>query len=789
MSLILYLAQVTCCLAIFYVFYYLTLRKETLFETNRFYLVITLASSIALPLIKIYIDSRESDPGILLAPYVYVGSYVETFSTGMSISQESPFPWDKLISGIYFLGVAVLAIRLLNAVKEIQWIRKEGLHTMIDGQRCVLSSKVKSPFSFFKTIYFPKQHQFDETELKEIVAHELAHVKGRHTMDVLFMEVACILFWPSPVIYLYRKALRDVHEFVADAAVIRDTPWEHYAELLVGQQQGQLQNILSNQLIYSQLKKRLLMMNQERSGFAARFKYLGIIPVVLIALVLFSFREKQTDAMNINSVLSSENMNEDVILYVTNSQRYFLGSKEITREEIKSELSKVMMGKGDRILKLLMDQSVKVSELSEVLDVAYKLQINVTLDTAEVYDLYKSGLKIYKSLSPNNASGAPWMYAPEDIYIPQHKLDTLSETTVIAYRTSSLLTVASSRLEGDDRETPLFPGCINIKADEQAQCGMDKLWEYINSNLAYPESLKKADVEGMVVVKFTVGADGLVKNVSISKSLHPDADEEVMRIVMEMNAKVGQWQPALKEGKAIDAELCLPVKFALDHSSTKEDVLMYAEELPRFPGCEHIADVQERSACATQKLYEFIYSNIKYPKEDRDKNIEGTVIVQFVIGADGSISGIEIIRGPSEGLNNEAIRVMNAMAAMPEKWTPARDGGKAVAMKFTLPIKFKLQDEQQSNPIESKAPEVAVSNSTIKVIPNPAQESITVSIFKDTHTLKIFDTAGKLLITQKVTSNSTTSETMNISALKPGQYIVQVISDKESLSASFAVVK
>ena len=345
MSLILYLAQVTCCLAIFYGFYHITLRKETLFETNRFYLVITLATSIALPLIKIYIDSRESDPGILLAPYVYVGSYVETFSTGMTVSQESPFPWDKLISGIYFLGVAVLAIRLLNAVKEIQWNRRSGQHTVIDSQRCVLSSKVKSPFSFFKTIYFPNQHQFDETELKEIVAHELAHVKGRHTVDVLFMEVACILFWPSPVIYLYRKALRDVHEFVADAAVIRDTPWEHYAELLVGQQQGQLQNILSNQLIYSQLKKRLLMMNQERSGFAARFKYLGIIPVVLVALVLFSFREKQTDEMNINSVLSSEIMNEEVILYVTNSQRYFLGSKEITREEIKSALSEVMKGR------------------------------------------------------------------------------------------------------------------------------------------------------------------------------------------------------------------------------------------------------------------------------------------------------------------------------------------------------------------------------------------------------------------------------------------------------------
>jgi biopolymer transport protein ExbD len=335
---------------------------------------------------------------------------MHTISADIAATPNTPFPWDKLIAGIYFLGVAVMSIRLLNAIREIQWIRRSGQHTLIDGQRCVRSAKVKSPFSYLSTIYFPMHHQFGDTELKEVVAHELAHVKGRHTMDVLFMEAACILFWPSPLIYLYRKALRDVHEFVADAAVIRDTPWEHYAELLVGQQQGQLQNILSNQLIYSQLKKRLLMMNQERSGFAARFKYLGIIPVVLVALVLFSFREKQTDAMPINPGMISGKMNDEVILYVTNSQRYFLGTEEINREELSSALSEIMQGVDDRTLKLLLDQSVTVGDLSEVLDAAFKLNINLTLDTAKGYDLYKSGLKT--TFSSNTATGVSWSHSP-----------------------------------------------------------------------------------------------------------------------------------------------------------------------------------------------------------------------------------------------------------------------------------------------------------------------------------------------------------------------------------------
>ncbi|HEY3385822.1 MAG TPA: M56 family metallopeptidase, partial [Saprospiraceae bacterium] len=336
MSLILYLVQVTCCLAFFYAFYHFMLRKETLFETNRFYLVITLASSIILPLIKIYIDSQSSDSAVGIAPYVYVGSYVDAISTDFAVAKSEPFPWDRLIIGIYALGIAVMAIRLLNAVKEIQWIRQHGMKTMVDGQWCILSDQVKSPFSFFNTIYFPKQHQFEETELKEIVAHELAHVRGKHTLDVLFMESACILLWPSPLIYFYRKALKDVHEFVADAAVIKDTPWENYARLLIGQQQGQLQNILSNQLMYSQLKKRLLMMNKERSGAMAGLKYLGFIPVLLITLVLFSFREKIVSTEDSNLV-STESQSERIIhLNVEADGKIYFKLTEIPKEELES---------------------------------------------------------------------------------------------------------------------------------------------------------------------------------------------------------------------------------------------------------------------------------------------------------------------------------------------------------------------------------------------------------------------------------------------------------------------
>jgi bla regulator protein BlaR1 len=756
MSLILYLLQVTCCLAFFYGFYHMTLRKETLFENNRFYLVGTLAASIVLPLIKIYVDAQTHEPVLLIPPAVYVGSYVDALSANNPIAKGTPFPWDRLVIGVYFLGVSVMAIRFINAIKEIHWIRLQGTKTLVEGRYCILSTKVKSPFSFFNSIYFPKHHQFDEAELKEIVAHELAHVKGRHTLDVLLMEAACILLWPSPLIYLYRKALKDVHEFVADAAVIRDTPWEQYAQLLVGQQQGQLQNILSNQLIYSQLKKRLLMMNKERSGFAARYKYLGFIPVLLITLVLFSFREKLAIQTTQASSIIGQEPEGELIFSIGADQKLYFGLKEITRDEMETVLKDKANSEAENVLTLKADSNATVGYVAEIVRMAERLNFKTVLDTDRKLNIYRDGLPILTSNQPSS---------------------------LIEERIWSI----SSKQE--DRDLPVFPGCDTESIPDQEMCGRTKLGEYIMANLTYPESVRGAGIEGKVVVRFVVGADGFVKDVVILQTLHPDADQVVSNLFSNMNAKAGRWLPAVKNGKAIDTELVLPVKFGLDDAVEKQKPLAHAEELPRFPGCESISNPEERTACATSKLYEFIYATIKYPEEDRKNKMEGQCIVQFTIGTDGSISDVKVVRSSSEGMKAEVNRMMNVMASMPEKWIPAKDKGQNVAMVYTLPIKFKLEDEVANESIPPASSTNTALDQAISISPNPARETITVSVFEGAHTVKVFDTSGNQVLSQKLPASRIENEQINVWGLKPGQYVVQVIGETKTLSGAFTIIK
>ena len=423
-------------------------------------------------------------------------------------------------------------------------------------------------------------------------------------------------------------------------------------------------------------------MNKERSGFASRYKYLGIIPVLLIALLFFSFREKPLSGQEIIPSVNQVKADEEIVLFVTADQRYFVEVSEVAITEIVPLLKELTKGNTNPEVKIIIEDKNKttVSELAEILDIGYSLNIRFILDTNEEgkYDSYKAELLTRNSL---------------------YRVDTLPESTVIALR----LTEPAQEPDIPEDYTkldytlgmPIFPGCDDVTIRDRGNCGMEKLGEYINAHMVYPESLRKSGKEGSVHVKFVVDANGYVKDVAIKQSLDPAADQAVLNLVNGMNASVGKWRPARKEGKSYDAEMVIPISFSGGNLTVKSEPLKIVDEMARFPGCELITNAEERNTCAQEKMFHFVYSNISYPKEDRLNNIEGTGIVQFVIGADGRITNIEVLRSPGPGITAELFRLMNAMAALPERWIPAMKDGKAVPFQLILPVKFKLQETEK----------------------------------------------------------------------------------------------
>lgn len=125
----------------------------------------------------------------------------------------------------------------------------------------------------------------------------------------------------------------------------------------------------------------------------------------------------------------------------------------------------------------------------------------------------------------------------------------------------------------------------------------------------------------------------------------------------------------------------------------RDEIYDVVEEMPRFPGCEVIGvSSEEKRKCANQKLQEFIYSNIKYPEAAAENGIEGTVLVNFVVDQRGYISNAQVIRDIGGGCGTEALRVVNMMKDLPQRWTPGQQRGRPVKVVFSLPVRFKLSD-------------------------------------------------------------------------------------------------
>lgn len=114
------------------------------------------------------------------------------------------------------------------------------------------------------------------------------------------------------------------------------------------------------------------------------------------------------------------------------------------------------------------------------------------------------------------------------------------------------------------------------------------------------------------------------------------------------------------------------------------------EDMPRFPGCEDIANKAEREQCAQKKMLEFIYKNIKYPPIARENGIEGMAVIQFVVDEKGKIKDPKIVRDLAGGCGQEASRVVKLMADQ-VNWIPGKQRGKAVPVYFNLPVRFKLE--------------------------------------------------------------------------------------------------
>ncbi|MBS1668875.1 MAG: TonB-dependent receptor plug domain-containing protein [Bacteroidetes bacterium] len=286
-----YLLKLSISLSLVYLFYQTLLRRLTFYHWNRWFLMGYSLLSFCIPFFNIspLVEAKKMGEVKLIQYIPVVTNYTgATNNPGISASIHSFDKWDILLF-LLLIGIFVFTVRLI--IQLISLRRLQQTSTLINDAGTPIYHVDKNiiPFSFGNAIYV-NQQLHEPKELEEIILHEYVHVKQKHSIDILLMELVCILNWFNPFAWLLRHAVRQNLEFIADDDVLKTGMDKKAYQYHLLQVVGLPQYRIANSFNLSSLKKRIAMMNKFRSAKIHLIKFLFVLP--LLALLLLAFRER-----------------------------------------------------------------------------------------------------------------------------------------------------------------------------------------------------------------------------------------------------------------------------------------------------------------------------------------------------------------------------------------------------------------------------------------------------------------------------------------------------------------
>lgn len=301
-TFLVFIMKSTCCLAVFYLFYRLLLSRDTFHRFNRMALLSVIAFSIAIPFIRFVTD----EPAVVQPAVPDIERLLQM--AGIPVEEESSFPfWLAALFTAYAGGCLFFAGRFLYSIWQIVRLIRSGEVTLLeDGTRFVVTDRTIPPFSWMKYIVISRIDM--EESGAEILAHEQAHIRACHSLDMWLAGCCAVLHWFNPAAWLLKQELQNVHEYEADESVIaHGVDAKHYQLLLIKKAVGaQRFTSMANSFNHSKLKKRITMMLKQKSNPWARLKYLYVLPLAAITVAAFARPEISRRLENISDVEFAE---------------------------------------------------------------------------------------------------------------------------------------------------------------------------------------------------------------------------------------------------------------------------------------------------------------------------------------------------------------------------------------------------------------------------------------------------------------------------------------------------
>ena len=664
-DVLIYLGQSALCLAALYIIYKAAMSYETLHRLNRVVLLGSLAVSALLPLCKIKITEEVE------AEWVECNNfYLPDSETISAVEAVEPFDYAGLLKSVaavvFLLGVAFMVVRLVMSTLSVwRLIRSGRVEWLEDGISLTVVDKLPSPFSYFGHIVVAESDLAENRDL--ILEHELAHIRLHHSWDVLAVDLALIVWWFNPALWLLRRELQSLHEYQADDSVLRrGVDAKTYQLLLIKRAVGARLYSIANCLNHSNLKNRITMMCKKKSSRWSAAKLLFVLPLVALSLaatattvyvtvdnideskVKQKSENNQTQSRIEERTFDTEVANDDKFaLSPAGNERYNLVPNAAQQSEKREIKGKIVDEQGKPISGVIV--LVKKSPLGSITD----------------SDGQFAGLKVTDEAVLEISHVG---YERQEVPVKGKKfVDIVLKTKVYTTETAAVVSSEPAVLKAE--VMPKFEG-----GDP------NKFRNWVQARLKYPKYAQENVITGRIIINVIIEKDGTLTVAGFKQSAHEVLAAEVERVVKTSP----KWEPGSNKGKPVRVQFSVPFNFQIRNGGPvnnankvngEDQPLMKAEVLPSFKGGN------------LNTYRSWVESEVVYPKKLLRKKIGGRVTVEFIIDKDGTVIFSKILQSPHELFSAEVERVIKSSP----NWSPGKQRGEPVMTKMQLPVEFRTR--------------------------------------------------------------------------------------------------
>lgn len=279
-----YLFQLSFIWLACWLLYISTLKREKFFQLNRFYLLFSLLLGLVIPFIEVpVLDHHATTSDWFAQPVIWLQAI--TIHAQPALQTTVSWQWADALPLLYMIISAVFLIRLVYQIRHILIKIKTGEQHWENDICWVYTDENYAAYSWMSYLFWSKNRPRHTDEAMAVIAHEQAHIRQKHSWDILYLELLGLFFWWHPLWYIFRRELVDVHEYLADDASLKSISTQAYGQLLLQQHLKRPVLSLAQHFNSSHLKKRIIMMTKSPSKNSAQLKYLLLLPLALVLVL------------------------------------------------------------------------------------------------------------------------------------------------------------------------------------------------------------------------------------------------------------------------------------------------------------------------------------------------------------------------------------------------------------------------------------------------------------------------------------------------------------------------